>query len=204
MAGTWQWDAIAKAYRSPSGRKLTPHATANLRNRFAAARSEIARMLANDFTSGVLTKAQFSTAFEVFIGDTMTASFLAGRGGVNAMVDADMKSILDLITDQLGFADEFVKEMDGLSAEQIANQASLYGDAAVKGFEEGHGASHGADLPGYPGDWSTPCASGCRCYWEIVTDNKGTTYNWITASDDRVCSGCEQRGRDWNPWTPSE
>lgn len=203
MGAGWTFDATRRQYVSPSGRKLTPKATAQLRNNFAAARSEIARTMAEQLNAGTMTTAEFAAQFEVFIQDTMTASYLAGRGGANAVIDSDLDAILKLIDDQMGFADAFTKEIANLSPEEIANRASLYGDAAINGFEQGNGASHGADLPGYPGDWQTSCKAGCRCYWEITTtsDNK-TTYRWITASDSTVCEECAQRGRDWNPWEP--
>lgn len=157
----WTFDAARKQYISPSGRRLDAKATAQLRNNFAAARSEIARTMAEQYASGAMTQAEFVTQFQVFISDTMTAGYMAGRGGVNALIDSDLESIFKLIDDQLGFASDFAKELPDLSADDIANRASLYGDAAVVSFEQGQAASHGAELPGYPGDWETACKAGC-------------------------------------------
>jgi len=200
----WTFNRFTKQYVSPSGRKLTAQASAQLRNQFAAARSEIAKAMAEQLASGAITQAEFAAQFAVFVEDTMTGAYLAGRGGANAIVNTDLDSILKLVDDQLGFADAFAKELDGLSADEIANRASLYGDAAVGAYEQGIGASHGADLPGYAGDWETICKSGCRCYWSIVSTMDGdTTYNWITASDDAVCEDCARRGREWAPWVPA-
>ena len=202
MAG-WTWDAVARRFISPSGKPLTEQATVQLRNRFAAARSEIARALAEQLNAGTITPAEFATAFEQFIQDTITASYMVGRGGANALQSADETAILDMINDQLGFGKDFVKSLGDLSADQIANQASLYGDAAVKAFEQGKGASWGVQLPGYPGDWETSCKAGCRCVWSIVDHGGETSYRWITASDSAVCPECEQRGIEWNPWVPA-
>ena len=201
MAG-WTWDAVAKRFISPSGKPLTEQATVQLRNRFAAARSEIARALAEQLNAGTITPAEFATAFEQFIQDTITTSYLVGRGGANAIMASDESAILKMIRDQLNFGDEFVKSITDLSPDDIANRASLYGDAAVKAFERGKSAAWGVDLPGYPGDWETACKAGCRCYWSIVEQNGETTYRWITASDSSVCADCAQRGIDWNPWVP--
>jgi len=199
----WTFDAKRKQYISPSGRRLNAKATAQLRNNFAAARSEIARTMAEQYASGVMNQTEFASQFEVFISDTMTAGYMAGRGGANALVDADLESIFRLIDDQLGFADAFAKELPDLSADDIANRASLYGDAAIGSFEQGQAAGHGVDLPGYPGDWETACKCGCRCYWEIETNSDNeTTYRWITASDGEVCEDCARRGQEWNPWVP--
>lgn len=200
----WTFDPVRKQYISPSGRAMTRSASVQLRNNFAAARSEIARVMAEQLTSGAITQAEFAAQFQVFIEDTITASYLAGRGGVNAIVDDDLDAILKIIDKQMDFADEFVKELDGLSADEIANRASLYGDAAVNGYEVGQSDSHGVELPGYPGDWVSECRSGCRCFWVITSTMDGkTSYVWETASDSNVCETCAQRGRDWNPWVPS-
>lgn len=195
----WTYDAKAKRFVSPSGRPLSEQASIQLRNRFAAARSEIARTLAERFSSGALTDAEFVAQFNQFIADTMTSAYMAGRGGANALLSSDESAILKLINDQLGFGDEFAKSLAGLSSDEIANRASLYGDAAVKAFEEGKAAKHGLQLEHYPGDWSTACKAGCRCVIEITEDANNYNLYWRTASDSSVCPDCEARAREWNP-----
>ncbi len=169
---------------------------------FAKARGEIAKDIAKRFLAGELTPASFRVEFERFIGDTITAAFLFGRGGMNAALVEDATKIMAEINRQLGFADTFLSEIsDGtLSDAQITNRIATYADASVKAFEEGVASSHGLDLPGFPGDWGSSCKSGCRCAWQIIDTGDTWECTWLAQSDGAVCDDCAERAANWSPY----
>jgi hypothetical protein len=198
----WTYDVSKRQYISPGGKPLSHTSTVQLRNAFAKARGEIAKDIAKRFLAGELTPASFRVEFERFIGDTITAAFLLGRGGMNAALVEDATKIMNEIGRQLGFADEFLTEIsDGaLSDAEITDRIAKYADASVKAFEEGVATSHGLDLPGVPGDWATQCKAGCRCYWQIIDTGDTWECTWIAQSDGAVCDDCAERAANWSPY----
>jgi hypothetical protein len=71
----------------------------------------------------------------------------------------------------------------------------------VNAFEQGKAAAAGEGkgvlvLPVYPADGETDCLSRCRCERAITSNDEESQWEcrWITEGDDRVCSGCRERG----------
>lgn len=198
----WTYDVSKRQYISPGGKPLSHTSTVQLRNAFAKARGEIAKDIAKRFLSGELTRGTFAVEFEKFIGDTITGAFLFGRGGINAALKEDATKIMAEINRQMGFGTEFLSEIDAgkLSEAEIEDRIAKYADASVKAFEEGVAASHGLDLPGFPGDWLTQCRAGCRCAWQIIDTGDTWECTWIAQSDGAVCDDCAGRAEAWSPY----
>lgn len=132
--------------------------------------------------------------------DTYVAEYLAGRGGRNAMTQADWGRLGHMLREQYTYLNDFAADVAAgkLSEAQIAARAASYFNSATQAFERGRAAARGLSLPAMPGDGSTECRSNCKCRWEIEETSTEWRATW-TQSAAEHCPTCNERAGMWNP-----
>lgn len=94
---------------------------------------------ANSVYSGELEIGAWQTAMRQEIKTRYIQQYLAGRGGVGPMTQADYGSIGGMIADQYRYLDGFAADVaEGkLSEAQIATRSEMYMNSSREGFERG-------------------------------------------------------------------
>lgn len=199
----WVWDPVKRRYVTASGAALGQRELIAVRDGFAEGAAQVLTELAGAWMDGALTLDQFAAAFEQWIADTVTSGYLLGRGGAEALTEADIGIIQREIDRQVGHAREMIDEFrrGAASAEQVAGRAPGYAGGSVNAFDQGREGAFGGSFtfPVYPGDGETSCYGNCRCYWVIDTYPDRYEMTWVTEGDGRVCPECAQRGVDYAP-----
>lgn len=99
------------------------------------------KSLGEQVSQGILSKTAFSTAFRQEIKDETIRQYVAGRGGIGSMTQADWGRVGRLIREQYKYAAKFESALGDLSEAAIVNRASLYAQATGAAFEYGHKAA---------------------------------------------------------------
>lgn len=148
-----------------------------------------------------------NSLFEKMIEPTISGEYIFGRGGLNAMTEADWQRLDRIIGEQRGYWNAFVRDAlspnEPLSPKQIRARAQMYLRGSTRAYAEGHASAWAIDLPAYPKDGGTECMSGCRCQWEIKTE-KGKTVAYWRLGEAEHCADCVERSEVWNPFRPPE
>jgi hypothetical protein len=173
--------------------------------------------LATLLADGAITFAEWQRLFSDLLVELVAAGYVAGRGGLERMADADWLIVATIVKDQHAYFDGFRQDIQSriddrafgatiaeiLNASQayIGQRSALYAGASVNAYERGKTAeaSEGKGvlvLPVYPADGGSSCRSNCRCEWVITSNDDEHQWEcrWDTRSDDRVCPECEERG----------
>jgi hypothetical protein len=141
--------------------------------------------------------------------DQYIVQYLAGRGGRDAMTQADWGSIGGMLKKQYGYLSRFtgqiaageLSEEGRLKMGQIRARSTMYFNSAGQAFERGKVASVGPGaplLPAYPGDGSTRCLSNCGCHWSIEEGRNVWRASWVLGPTEH-CPDCVERASRWNP-----
>lgn len=140
------------------------------------------------------------TSMRDALRDTYAAEYMAGKGGRNAMTQADWGRLGHMLREQYVYLNEFATEVaDGkLSQAQIAARANLYFNSATQAFERGRVAVRGISLPAMPGDGSSECRSNCKCRWEIEETATEWRCTWVLSAAEH-CPTCNERASKWAP-----
>lgn len=198
----WTWDQASKRYRSSTtGQFLGPKQMIALRDQFVEAKRDVATTLANDLGAGNSSIQEFEVAFRREVKTVFVDQYVLGKGGRNAMTQADFGAVGRMIRDQYSFAHDFAVAIaaGSLSQAQIANRAASYFSSSTSAFERGRSASYGMPtLPAYPADGSQQCRSNCRCSWGIVETDDAWECTWVT-SPGESCATCLDNAERWAP-----
>ena len=124
------------------------------------------------------------------------AQYLAGRGGFSQVSEEDDDIINGLVYIQWQFLAAFSALIHSgvLSEQQIAARARLYFSDTVQSFENGYAAAfdYSMKLPVVPGDCTSECCAGDRCYWAHVVDDDEILSYWVRTSGES-CPTCLRR-----------
>lgn len=200
--GDFVWVKNAKRYRElATGRFLSFKTIQDLRDAFVDTQYGFIDDLTAQLADGDRTLRSWESELWNRIKIAFDAEYLAGRGGRNAMEQADRTALARLRKIQReflrGFADEIAD--GGLSEKQIAARAKLYINSSRQAFERGKARSHALRLPAYPADGSSECQANDRCYWRIEEKTDRWNCYW-TLSIAEHCSTCKDRGVQWAPY----
>lgn len=209
MAGSWVWDTTSRRYRDMDTGRWLSHATVTtLRNELAALQRSWA-----DTSAAALVRGDWSVRrWELEIRDRLktvyVAEYLLGRGGKNAMTQADYGRIGAMLRDQYQWLRGFAIDVQAgkLSQNQIADRTQKYHESAVQAFERGKAAAYSTDLilPAYPADGRTRCRSRCRCRWSIRETKTMWKAYWRINGRAENCADCLRRAQEYNPYTQAK
>lgn len=134
------------------------------------------------------------------VKDAYTQQYMLGRGGREAMTQADWGALGNMLRDQYRYLDGFANDirMGRLSEGQIRMRAKMYIDSAVEAYERGRAAARGLHLPAYPGDGKTPCRVRCKCTWIIRQTPEAYYCTWQLGHAEH-CDGCLENAGKWAP-----
>lgn len=201
----WQWSIKANRYRdTKTGRFVSQATIQTLRDSFIVGRMERMDQLAQQVAGGQRSIQEWVTAMRDEVRQTYASEYIFGRGGVNAMTQADWGRLGRMIRDQYAYLQDFAATVANgdYSEGQIRTRAHHYVGSAVQAFERAVGIARGwPDLPAYPGDGQTTCFGNCRCTWTLVRTDDGRGWNatWVTSDDERECEDCISNGKRWAP-----
>jgi hypothetical protein len=198
----WVWDPTTGRYRNERGRFLPAARLQELRDRLLEAAASGMASLADQLAEGKQTVGDWERAMREAIKALFGAQYVFGRGGMDAMRDADWDRLADLVETQHEFLGGFADDVASgkLSAPQIKLRVSLYVGSSVQAHEAGKGAALGVELPAHPGDGSSECLANDRCAWVLRRRADGNVEaTWLADLDRRTCKTCRGRARKWNP-----
>lgn len=197
----WQYSAPARRFRdAASGRFIAAAKIIDLRDGFQERRRGDVNDLTRQLADQDITVQEWERQVTQAIRELHTAQFAFGRGGINAMTDADWLAADELVQAQRVFLRGFAEDVAAgrLSEAQITARAKLYYGSSVQAFERGRASAFGVSLPAYPADGSTPCKSACRCRWVLVDKGDEIHATWKRQAGE-ACSGCRNRASAWSP-----
>ena len=201
----WQYEESTRRYRdTETGKFLSASSTRELRDDFVERRRAAVQDLADRVASGDLSVQAWEREMRGAVKQTHGVQYSLGRGGRNAMTDADWERLGEAVKGQQEYLRGFALEVaDGaLTAAQVAARSQLYLDAAVSSYERGRSAAYGApDLPAMPADGSAECRANDRCSWEIEETDDEWRCTWTLGGggDSATCETCARRADEWNP-----
>ena len=133
--------------------------------------------------------------------------YLLGRGGRDAMTQADWGSVGGMIAEQYKHLDGFAAEIAAgeLSEKMIAARSEMYILSAREAFNRAGAHARGItsdDLPAFPGDGSSCLGlTRCGCNWDY--QKRGNTWEcyWLLNTGKANCELCIQHASEWAPFT---
>lgn len=198
----FSYDPRAHNWRDKrTGRFITETNMRAFMETYQEARTEIGRNLAGRLANNEITLQQWTLQMRGEIRNTFSAEYMAGRGGRNAMTQADWGRVGSMLRGQYQFLDGFARDIaaGNLSEAQIAARANLYFGSARQAFERAKAISRGMpDLPAYPCDGSSECLSNCHCRWDISETRNEWRARWVLGAAEH-CATCSDRAGMWNP-----
>jgi hypothetical protein len=166
MANPWVWDTKSRRYRNAeTGRWLSHSKVAQLRDDFAATQRSWADVAASALGRGDWTVRRWELEIRDRLKRIYLSEYMLGRGGKNAMMQADYGRVGRMLKEQYDFLRAFALDVQAgaMSEAQIAARTQLYHESAIQAFERGKVAAYDGDLilPAYPADGGTPCRARC-------------------------------------------
>lgn len=200
----FRWDKDLRRYRdADSGRFLAEAKVRALRQDLIDRATAEVDALAAQLADGTITTAEWTTSMRETVKRLTIDQYLLGRGGRNAMTQADWGRIGYRLREQYGYLQRFAELIDQgqLSDAQIAARAKLYVGATWSTFDRAKAAAWQIVLPAHPGDGGTRCRSACRCHWDIRRDDEAGVIkaSWVLDSAAEHCEDCRRRAREWAP-----
>ena len=112
-------------------------------------------------------------------------------------------AITTVVEGQLQYLDTWRDQLQGardIDADVLYARSLLYLAAAAATYGRATTDRLGLPpLPAYPGDATTACHIGCRCYWSITATGEGNAdCRWIMRPAEH-CPNCRRRAEEWNP-----
>lgn len=204
-ANPWVWDTKSRRYRNSETGRWLSHATVTaLRNEFSATQRVWADTAAGALTRGDWTVRRWELEIRDRLKTIFTGEYLLGRGGKQAMTQADYGRIGNMLKDQYQFLRGFALDVQAglLTEAQIAARTQMYHESSVQAFERAKAVAYSGELelPAYPADGRTRCRSRCRCRWSIRETKTAWKAYWIVSAKAETCSDCIRRGQEYNPY----
>jgi hypothetical protein len=196
---SWTYNPETNIY-TRGNRGITPTRIIEARNTFVAKTVTSSDALAVRLTTGEITVQQWVTQMRDLLRSTYSAEYMLGRGGLDAMTQADYGRLGAMLKEQYGYLDRFASDIAAgkLSPAQIQMRARMYIDGATQAHERAAGAARGLVLPAYPGDGTTQCRANCKCSWDIQKTANAWICRWRLNKAEH-CPDCMTRAAQWNP-----
>lgn len=140
----WRWNPAAHRYQAvDSGRFLSAAGSDQLRDHFLNLQRDRLAELADRLSAGDLSLGSWERQMRSSIKQLWTTEYAYGRGGRNAIIDANRAELGNLVTRQWEYLSGFARDLEAglLTAEQVRARAQLYANAAVLAHAAGEAAS---------------------------------------------------------------
>jgi hypothetical protein len=199
----WGYDVNARRYRDGSNGRFLPESTiTTLRDGLLDARRLSADNLAEALAEGRIDLETWQLGMRAVIRDTALTEYVFGRGGVNAMEQADYGRVGAFVKEQYTYLRDFAAERlaGTVSDAQLAARAKMYAHAGVAAHSLGREATFGGtlQLPAHPGV-GTACLANCRCVWQIQEGPEAWVCTWVREAGES-CEVCVGRAGQYNPF----
>ena len=193
--GNYTYDPKSKRFRAPDGRYISASEVLRLRDTIVSARVGRTAVLVDMLFEGTLSPAGFVNNMRSEIKHTVLMEYMLGRGGVNAMTQADYGRVGSMVKVQYGYLNTFTRQIINgeVTQDTARTRAAMYIDTSRAAYERGRAQAWDVDLPDYPG-----LHPNCACYWELVQDGDDIKAYWNIASAN-PCTECEDRESRWSP-----
>ena len=191
--GDWEWNQNTHRYRNTAtDRIITENTLIGLRDTMIESWRGRVQDLADDLVTGKLTIQEWTLAMRREVSNIFSSEYLLAKGGRNAMFQADLDAIQEMLTTQYTFLQNFAEDVRAgeLSQAQIAARSELYLDSSTQAHERGKAGRHGLVLPYYPGDGSQICGARCRCRWDIEETDDEFLCTWLLNHAKKHCDTC--------------
>lgn len=195
----WTYNRQLQTYRK-GNRGVTSRWLTTARDQAVAGNAAAVDALSARLSIGEINVQQWVKQFRTLLKDTYLQQYMLGRGGVEAMTQADYGRVGQMLRKQYGYMDQFAREIasGNLSPGQIAYRSRLYMNSATQAYEAARAANRGLRLPAYPGDGTTRCGTNCKCAWRIVRGEREYLCYWQLGRAEH-CEDCVNRASRWNP-----
>ena len=200
--GDWQWNQNTHRYRNTAtNRIVTDNTLIGLRDTMIDSWRGRVQGLADDLVDGRLTIQEWTLRMRREVSNIFSSEYLLGKGGRNAMFQADLDAIQEMLTTQYSFLQNFAEDVRAgdLSKAQVGARSELYMDASKQAHERAKAASYGLTLPQYPGDGSQICGARCRCRWDIDEQEDEFLCSWLLNAAAKHCDTCLGNAASWKP-----
>ena len=201
--GDWQWNQTTHRYRNiETNRILTENTLIGLRDEMIDTWRVRVQDLADALGEGRLTVQEWTLQMRREVSHVFSDEYLLAKGGRNALFQADLDAIEDMLTTQFGFLQNFAEEVKAgeLSKAQIAARSELYLDSGTQAHERGKASRYGITLPTYPADGSQICRARCRCRWDIDETDDEFLATWLVNAAARHCETCLTNAATYKPY----
>lgn len=203
---SWVWDARVGRYRdAETGRYLSRQQVLAYVRESIDRTSVVSDQLAGYVSSGILSPNDWRDLFREELKSEYIRQYLLGIGGRDQMTQADWGRLGAMLREQYKYLNEFAKELEGLSPDQIMARARMYINSSREGFEKAHlqvakrlgmteelwvlgEAEHCDDCIGFasedwqpighfpePGAGDTQCLTNCQCHKLYRNPDTGVT-----------------------------
>ena len=200
--GNWIWNQATKRYRNSKTRKtITSNTLISLRDTFLDDIKTDIDDLTERLATGRVSIQDWTTDMRNHVRNTFDAQYMLSKGGRNAMAQADLDTLSEVINEQHRYLQDFAQEIQSgqLSIGQINQRSKLYIEAATSAHERGKASSFDIQLPEYPADGNQICGSNCRCRWEILEVKGGHDAYWLLNIAAEHCDSCRENAAKWKP-----
>lgn len=191
--GDWQWNQNTHRYRNTATNSvITENTLIGLRDTMIESWRGRVQDLADDLVTGKLTIQEWTLQMRREVSNIFSSEYMLAKGGRNAIFQADLDAIQEMLTTQYSFLQNFAEDVraGNLSQAQIASRSELYLDSATQSHERGKAGRHGVVLPFYPGDGSQICGARCRCRWDIDETDDEFLCTWLLNAAKKHCDTC--------------
>ena len=191
--GDWQWNQNTHRYRNTATNTvITENTLIGLRDTMIDSWRGRVQGLADDLVTGKLTVQEWTLAMRREVSNIFSSEYLLAKGGRNAIFQADLDAIQEMLTTQYTFLQNFAEKVrvGEYSQAQIAAYSELYLDSSTQAHERGKAGRHGVTLPFYPGDGSQICRARCRCRWDIEETDTEYLCTWLLNAAKKHCETC--------------
>ena len=191
----YTYDPKSRRFRGPDGRYVSSAQVVGLRDQIISAKTARTASLVNSLYAGTLTPSGFVMAMRDEIKRTVMMEYMLGRGGINAMTQADYGRVGAILKPQYQYLNNFTTQiMEGKVTKTRAEQrAAMYIDSTRHAHSRGQSAAWDIALPAYPG-----LHPGCACSIDAKEQEGAVHVYWRTASKN-PCPDCEGYESEWNP-----
>ena len=200
--GDWEWNQSTHRYRNTAAnRVVTENTLIGLRDTMIDSWRGRVQGLADDLVGGHLTIQEWTLAMRREVSNIFSSQYLLAKGGRNAMLQADLDAIQEMLRTQYTFLQNFAEDVraGNLSQAQIAARSELYLDSATQSHERGKAGRFGIVLPQYPGDGHQICGARCRCRWDIDETDDEFLCSWLLNVAKKHCDTCLTNAAGWKP-----
>ena len=198
----WAWNQNTHRYRNATTNAvITENTLIGMRDTLVDSWRARVQGLADDLIEGKLTVQEWTLQMRREISYIFSDEYLLAKGGRNAMFQADLDAIEDMLRTQYAFLQEFAEDVKAgnLSKAQIAARSELYLDSSTQSHERGKASRHGLVLPEYPADGSQICGARCGCRWDIDEQDDEYLCTWLLNPAKKHCDSCLANAATWKP-----